>query len=30
MHIATINVENNSNLSVASEARALDKDKIII
>lgn len=30
MHIATINVENNSNLSVASEVRALDKDKIII
>lgn len=30
MHIATINNENNPNLSVASDIRVLAKDKIII
>lgn len=30
MHIATINAENSPNLSVASDVRVLDKDKIII
>lgn len=30
MHIATINTDNNPNLSVASDIRVLEKDKIII
>lgn len=30
MHIATVNNDNNPNLSVASDVRVLDKDKIII
>jgi len=30
MHIATINSENNPNLSVASDIRVLEEDKIII
>ena len=30
MHIATTNSENNPNLSVASDIRVLEKDKIII
>lgn len=30
MHIATINSDNNPNLSVASDIRVLEKDKIII
>lgn len=30
MHIATVNKDNNPNLSVASDVRVLDKDKIII
>lgn len=30
MHIATINSDNNPNLSVASDIRVLEEDKIII
>lgn len=30
MHIATINADNNPNLSVASDIRVLEEDKIII
>lgn len=30
MHIATINIANNPNLSVASDVRVMTKDKIII
>ena len=30
IHIATVNIENNPNLSVASDVRVIEEDKIII